>query len=379
MLRIRFFLSVLVSFTMVNFLRADLGEHGSTKKIQEAHTKSQATNSSNRLDTAMADLQKWVQSLEDRMPKEIENSAEKLLTLLDKPVELSSKLWDVLAQSEQQFEPEEKTVFGDKLEAFPLEERRKLVLAWTSKLQEFLRKRAVTLSQKLEQSSNPKAKDLAEAIRKLSQAHFQGYEEYKKLIKTSQDPKLFCFACDGHIGEFNYHENMEEQVKAALAGRNLTSVANAKPATPSGEKPKSESEGAGITPPGQGNFEKYRSTLVNGRPNPSMYPQPENMAPVIGLTSPDGFSYMKWKGEGQHFARGPQGNEWGVEIDWNLIKSQSLDEQKRVLGIFDKVLAAGVQTFKVVRPNNDGYCLWCNIANYGPSKAEMSALRARVR
>jgi len=134
-----------------------------------------------------------------------------------------------------------------------------------------------------------------------------------------------------------------------------------------------------MSPPGQGKFEKYRSSLVNGRPKPYRYPQPENMAPVIALTSPDGSSYMKWKGERQHFFRGPQGNEWGVEIDWDLLKRQSLDEQKRVLGIFDKVLAAGVQTFKVVRPNNDGYCLWCNIANYGPSKAEMSALRARVR
>jgi hypothetical protein len=103
------------------------------------------------------------------------------------------------------------------------------------------------------------------------------------------------------------------------------------------------------------------------------------MAPVLGLTSPEGYSYLKWKGERQHFVSGPQGKEFGVEVNWKLIKEQNIQEQKRVLKIMDDILNAGVEPFKVVLPNNDGYCIWCNLGNYGPSKAEISAMRVRVR
>jgi len=234
----------------------------------------------------------------------------------------------------------------------------------------------VILSEKLAKSGSPKAKELSEAVRKLCESHFEGYEEHKKIMKTSNDPKLFCFACDGYIGEFSYHENMEEQVKKALAGWSSGSVAGSQ--TTNEKKPTETT--SGVTPPGEGSFEKYKATLVNGKPSPSMYPQPENMAPVLGLTSPEGYSYLKWQGPGQHFANSPQGGkEYGVQVDWKLIKEQNIQEQKRVLTIMDDILRAGVQPFKVVRPNNDGYCIWCNPGNYGPSKAEISAMRGRVR
>lgn len=380
------FKTVFFVFTLIGLVtsvQADNGDHDQATEGKSKHLTAKSVNADPKLESAMTKLGQWIAGLEKTLPKEIDKAMEKLLASIDKPAELAIKFFDILAQSEQQFEPDEKSVFGEKLEKFSVEDRRKLVIAWTTQLQEFLRKRVIKISEKLAQSENPKAKELSEVLRKLSQAHSQAYEEYKKEVKTSNDPKLFCFACDGHIGDFNYHDDVEKKISKALSawsssvgstGNNGNPVGgNKKNAEVAGEKK------SGLTPPGEGSFEKYKSTLVNGHPNPSMYPKPENMAPVIGLTSPDGFSYMKWKGPGQHFVRGPQGNEWGVEVDWNLLKSQGLDEQRRVLGIFDKVLAAGVQTFKVVRPNNDGYCLWCNIANYGPSKAEISALRSRVR
>jgi hypothetical protein len=355
-------------------------EDGALKK--EHHSSAGDSSSDLKLAGALENLQHWISNLEKELPKEVDKSAEKLLAALDKPSELSSKLWDVLAQSEQQFEPDEKTVFGEKLEKFSLEERRRLVIAWTAELQKFLRKRAVSLSENLAQSGNAKGKELSEAVRKLSQAHFEGYEEYKKSLKTSQNPKLFCFACDGHIGDFNYHESMEEQVKKALAGWSSSPVSGTQTAAKNTEEKSNEKKAAdknsGATQPSQGSFEKYRTTLVNGKPNPNMYPQPENMAPVLGLTSPEGYSYLKWKGPGQHFANSPQGKEYGVQVDWNLIKQQNLEEQKRVLKIMEDILRAGVQPFKVVRPNNDGYCIWCNLGNYGPSKAEIASLRGRV-
>ena len=372
------FFRIIICFCMLaKGLQADKShiDKGATKKEHHSATSS---SSDPKLAGALENLQKWISNLDKELPKEIDKSAEKLLASLDKPSDLSSKLWDVLAQSEQQFEPEEKAVFGDKLEKFSLDKRRKLVIAWTSELQKFLRKRAVILSEKLAKTGNPKGKELSEAVRKLSEAHFEAYEEYKKAMKTSNDPKLFCFACDGHIGDFNYHENMEEQVKKALAGWSSSPTV----AAGKNEGPKDSSkgsEGGSSTPPTQGSFEKYKATLVNGRPNPNMYPQPENMAPVLGLTSPGGYSYLKWKGPGQHFANSPGGKEYGVQVDWNLIKQQNLEEQKRVLTIMDDILRAGVQPFKVVRPNNDGYCIWCNLGNYGPSKAEISAMRGRVR
>ena len=335
-----------------------------------------------KMDAALVKLQDWVHELEARLPLESDRAVEKLLASIEKPGELSSKLWDILAQSEQQFEPDEKSVFGAPLDKFSLEDRRKLVMAWTSKLKELLRKRVEIISGKLANSENPKAKELSEAVKKLSHAHFEGYEQYEMATKTSLEPKLFCFACDGHIGEFNYHENMDEKVKNALAGWGSTgNIVSQAPPDQTETKPKEKTtiqKNKAITPPGEGSYEKYKETLVNGRPNPNMYPQPENMAPVLGLTNPDGISYMKWKGKGQHFVRGPQGNEYGVEVNWDLIRKQSLEEQKRVLNILENVLKGGVSQFKVVRPNNDGYCLWCNIGNYPPSKNEMNSLRARV-
>ena len=374
---------IIICFCMLaTGLQADKS-HIEEGAIKKDHHAANNLSSDPKLAGALENLQKWISNLDKELPKEIDKSAEKLLASLDKPSDLSSKLWDVLAQSEQQFEPEEKTVFGEKLESFSLEERRRLVIAWTSELQKFLRKRVVILSEKLAKSGSPKAKELSEAVRKLSESHFEGYEEYKKVMKTSNDPKLFCFACDGHIGDFNYHESMEEQVKKALAGWSSSPVSGTQTAAKNTEEKSDEKKSAdknsGATQPSQGSFEKYRTTLVNGKPNPNMYPQPENMAPVLGLTSPEGYSYLKWKGAGQHFANSPQGKEYGVQVDWNLIKQQNLEEQKRVLRIMDDILRAGVQPFKVVRPNNDGYCIWCNLGNYGPSKAEISAMRARVR
>lgn len=201
----------------VTAVQADTGhiQEGPTKK---EHHSAGSSSSDPKIAKALESLQHWIESLDEELPKEVNKSVEKVLSALDKPSELSSKLWDVLAQSEQQFEPEEKTVSGEKLEKVSLEERRKLVIAWTSELQKFLRKRAIILSEKLAATGNPKGKELSEAVRKLSEAHFEGYEEYKKAMKTSSDPKLICFACDGHIGDFNYHESMEEQVKKALAG-----------------------------------------------------------------------------------------------------------------------------------------------------------------
>jgi len=339
--------------------------------------------SNDRVGKALQGLRIWIKSLEERLPKETDNAVEKIVALIDQPKELSSMLWDVLAQSEQQFEPDEKEVFGAKLESFPLEDRQKLVVAWTSELQDFLRKRVVTISDKLSKKDNPKVKELSEAIRNLSKAHFEGYDKYKEVSKKSSDPKLFCFACDGHIGDFNYHENMEEKIKAALSGWSTSRGSFVGTAPEINEQKKDKPTLSGEKPAGapaeKGSFEKYRASLTNGRPSPSMYPQPENMATVLGLTSTEGYSYLRWKGPGQHFVSGPQGKEYGVQIDWALLKAQSLQEQKRILGIFDQVLQAGVQPFKVVRPNNDGYCLWCNLGNYGPSKAELNSLRARVR
>jgi len=366
---------IIICFCMLaTGLQADKShiEEGAPKKDHHAANN---LSSDPKLAGALENLQKWISNLDKDLPKEIDKSAEKLLASLDKPSDLSSKLWDVLAQSEQQFEPEEKTVFGEKLESFSLDERRKLVIAWTSELQKFLRKRVVILSEKLAKSGSPKAKELSEAVRKLSESHFEGYEKHKKIMKTSNDPKLFCFACDGYIGEFSYHENMEEQVKKALAGWSSGSVAGSQ--TTNEKKPTETT--SGVTPPGEGSFEKYKATLVNGKPSPRMYPRPQNMAPVLGLTSPEGYSYLKWKGERQHFVSGPQGKEFGVEVNWKLIKEQNIQEQKRVLKIMDDILNAGVEPFKVVQQNNDGYCIWCNLKNYGPSQAEISEMRARVR
>jgi len=369
--------------TVSNTIEADNRDHDESAKAKSKHSIEMDVNSNTRLEPAMKKLERWIASLEQELPKEIDKSIEKLMVSKDKPAELTTKLFDILAQSDQQFEPDEKTVFGEKLEKFSIEDRRKLVVAWTAQLQEFLRKRVIKISDKLSQSSSAKAKELSEILRGLSKAHSEAYEQYKKESKTSNDPKLFCFACDGHIGDFNYHDDMERQISSALSAWSSGAGSSANSKSPEQEKPKSNASAnetkSEVIPPGQGNFEKYKASLINGRPNPSMYPQPENMAPVLGLTSPEGFSYMKWKGKGQHFVRGPQGNEYGVEVDWTLLRGQSLGEQKRVLGILEQVLAAGVQPFKVVRANNDGYCLWCNIANYGPSTAEISALRARVR
>jgi len=104
-------------------------EEGARKKDHHAANN---LSSDPKLAGALENLQKWISNLDKELPKEIDKSAEKLLASLDKPSDLSSKLWDVLAQSEQQFEPEEKAVFGDKLEKFSLDKRRKLVIAWTS-------------------------------------------------------------------------------------------------------------------------------------------------------------------------------------------------------------------------------------------------------
>jgi len=362
--------------------RAD-NSNSHDSKTQSGDFSHSQSISKDRIGKALQNLKVWIKSLDDRLAKETDNAVEKILGLIDQPKELGSMLWDILAQSEQQFEPEEKSVFGEKLESFSVEDRQKLVVAWTSELQDFLRKRVVTISDKLSKKDNPKVKELSEAIRNLSKAHFEAYDKFKEVTKTSPDPKLFCFACDGHIGDFNYHENMEEKIKAALSGWSTSGGSFVGTAPEINEqkkdKPTLSGEKPADAPAEKGSFEKYRASLTNGRPSPSMYPKPENMATVLGLTSTEGYSYLRWKGRGQHFASGPQGKEYGVQIDWALLKAQSLEEQKRILGIFDQVLQAGVQPFKVVRPNNDGYCLWCNLGNYGPSKAELDSLRARVR
>lgn len=385
----------LATMTIAMIGTADNRDHGEANSRKSKHSIQQDSSSDGKLDSAMKKLDEWMADLEERLPKEIDKSVEKLLASLEKPADLSTKLFDILAQSEQQFEPDEKTVFGQELGKFSVEDRRKLVIAWTSKLQELLRKRAVTISEKLAQTGDPKAKELSEVLRKLSQAHSQAYEEYKKEIKTSNDPKLFCFACDGHIGDFNYHEDMDRQIKEALSawsssagssGNNISPVEGKSPTEASAGEKKTK-----MTPPGQGSVSKYLATLEGKAPNPYVYPKPENMAPVLGLTSPDNFSYLKWKGEGKHYVEGPKGNEYGVEVNWDFIKSQSPDEQKRVLAIFDEIIKFDTPgPFKVVNgkpdekgniPKNgkDGYCLWCNLKHYHPSVVELEKLRTSVQ
>lgn len=380
---------------MSMIVTADNRDHGTSNAKTPDHVIAGQINLDPKFQPALKKIEEWINGLNQSLSKDIDKSVEKLLATLDKPTEMAGKLFDVLAQSEQQYEPDEKTVFGERLEKFSVEDRRKLVIAWTSKLQELLRKRAVTISEKLAQSGNPKAKELSEVLRKLSQAHSQAYEEYKKEIKTSNDPKLFCFACDGHIGDFNYHEDMDRQIKEALSAWSSSAGSSGNSISPvEGKSPTEASAGekkTKMTPPGQGSVSKYLATLEGKAPNPYVYPKPENMAPVLGLTSPDNFSYLKWKGEGKHYVEGPKGNEYGVEVNWDFIKSQSSDEQKRVLAIFDEIIKFDTPgPFKVVNgkpdekgniPKNgkDGYCLWCNLKHYPPSVVELEKLRTSVQ
>lgn len=376
-------------------LNADNRDHGnSTAKTSDRVIVEQA-NLDPKFQPALKKIEEWVNGLNQRLSKDIDKSVEKLLATLDKPTEMAGKLFDVLAQSEQQYEPDEKTVFGEKLEKFSVEDRKKLVIAWTSKLQEFLRKRVIKISKKLDQSGKPKAKELKNVLIKLSQAHAQAYEKYKEEIKKSADPRLFCFACDGHIGDFNYHDDMSKQIQQALSAwlsstGSVSANVSREPGNSSAVQGSGQKKSA-MTPHGQGSVAKYIATLTDESPNPWMYPTPENMAPVLGLTSPDNFSYLKWKGAGQHYTRGPEGQEFGVEINWDIIKSQSLDEQKRVLAIFEEIVTFDTAyPFKVVngKPDQngqipttgqDGYCLWCNLKHYHPSVVELEKLRTSVQ
>jgi len=93
---------VVMTIGMMGF--ADNRDHGDETTAKSKHAIQQNASSGSKFDSAMKKLDEWIAELEERLPKDIDKSVEKLLASLEKPSDLSTKLFDILAQSEQRME-----------------------------------------------------------------------------------------------------------------------------------------------------------------------------------------------------------------------------------------------------------------------------------